>query len=77
MAKELSDAGREQIAFALILLKDFRTDGRFDPEEIVMTLGLADHLGVRKQFDELTTRLPLFKVTPRDEWEQAISGARR
>jgi len=63
--KELSEAGREQVAMALLLLKDFKCDGKFDVEVTRMILGLADHLGVRKEFDGLTSKVPPMRIAPR------------
>jgi len=63
--KELSEAGREQVALALLLLKDLKCDGKFDVEVIQMILGLADHLGVRKEYEKLMPVVPPMKIVPR------------
>jgi len=62
----LSDDGREDIALALILLKDFKSDGKSDPDLVLMILRLAEHLGVRKEFEDLHGKMPRMKIEPRD-----------
>jgi hypothetical protein len=63
--KRLSKAGKQELAFALILLRDFKCDGKFDPKVIVAILSLADHIGVRTEYDELMTQIPPMKITQR------------
>ncbi len=63
--KALSEQGKEQIALALILLKDFMCDGKFDVDVIKYIFELADHLEVRQQFDKLTSKIPPMKIVPR------------
>ena len=65
MKKELSEAGREEIALALILLKDFKADGKMDVDLTIRIIGLADHLGVRKEYEALMSKVPPMKITPR------------
>lgn len=65
MNKELSEAGREQVAMGLILLKDWKSGGKIDIELMKLILGLADHLGVRKEFDFLLAKIPPMKIEPR------------
>lgn len=63
--RELSEAGKEEIALALLLLKDFKSQGKMDLEVSLMIIGLADHLGVRAQFDKLMPIVPPMKIVPR------------
>jgi hypothetical protein len=63
--KELSEAGKEELALALLLLKDFKSQGKMDLEVSLMIIGLADHLGVRAQFDKLMPIVPPMKIVPR------------
>jgi hypothetical protein len=65
MTRELSDAGKQELALALLLLKDFKCDGRFDVDVTMMILELVDNLGVRAQFDALMPKVPPMKITPR------------
>jgi len=63
--RELSEAGKEELALALLLLKDFKSQGRWDLEVSMMVIGLADHLGVRAQFDKLMPIVPPMRIEPR------------
>jgi hypothetical protein len=63
--KELSEAGKEELALALLLLKDFKSQGKMDLEVSMMVIGLADHLGVRAQFDKLMPIVPPMRIEPR------------
>ena len=67
--RQLSKAGREQLAMALLLLKDWKTGGdgvqKFNVEIVMMIFGLADGIGVRKEFDELLSKIPPMRITPR------------
>ncbi len=63
--RELSKRGREELALALILWKDFKTDGKFDIEATKQVLGLADSIGVRKEYDALISKVPPMKIVPR------------
>ena len=65
MKKELSDVGREQVAVALILLKDFKTEGKMDIEVTKMILGLAEGLGVLAEYNALLPKIPPMKIVPR------------
>ena len=50
--KQLSAAGRDQLALALILLKDFKSSGHFDIEVTKMIFELAENIGVKKELDK-------------------------
>ena len=63
--RELSEAGKEELALALLLLKDFKSQGKMDLEVSMMIIGLADHLGVRAQFDKLMPIVPPMRIEPR------------
>lgn len=65
MNGSLTDAGREELALALILLKDFKTDGRFDPAVVIQITRLAEHIGVLTEFNRLLSQVPPMKVIPR------------
>jgi hypothetical protein len=68
MPKQLSDMskdGRQQLALALLLLKDFKSEGRCDLDVSLMCLEFADMLGVRKEFEELIPKVPPMRIEPR------------
>lgn len=48
----------ESMAVALLLLKDFISDGKFDPDIIQYILLYADRLGCRKEFDKAVSTFP-------------------
>lgn len=62
---ELSKAGKEELALALILWKDFKDQGKMDLEIMKQVISFADYLGVRKEFDELLGKLPPLKIEER------------
>ena len=64
-SKNLSEIGKEQVALALLLLKDFKCEGRFDLEITRMIIDLAAALGVSAQYDKLLSKIPPMKITPR------------
>ena len=66
MKKVLSQDAKQDLAFALLLLKDFKTQGRFDPDVITYILKLVDLLGVKKEFDYLLPRISPMLIRPRD-----------
>lgn len=65
MKRELSNIGKEQVALALLLLKDFKSAGRFDIEVSKMILELATSLEVEKEYDSLTSKIPPMRIEPR------------
>lgn len=61
---DLSDGGRRELALALLLWKDFKADGKFDPDLVLQMYELADVLGVRTQLEQLARELLVpFKIT--------------
>lgn len=65
VAKSLSVGGRDQVALALIFLKDWKSEGKLDVETITSILGLADHLGVRAEYDKLISKIPPMQIIER------------
>ncbi len=66
---QLSEHGRRQVAVALILWRDWRfgESGQNDwGTEAISMVEMADHLGVRKELDEILPLFPRMKITPRD-----------
>jgi hypothetical protein len=66
MDKELNEAGKEQLALALILLKDYKSGGRMDVEITKMVIELAQHLDVLEQYNKLLPIVPPMKIEPRN-----------
>ena len=65
MTTNLSDAGKEEVALALILWRDFKSQGRYDPEIVKQMLELARFIGVLEQIEALLPRVPPMKIEPR------------
>lgn len=64
--EDLSEGGREELALALILWKDFKSAGKFDSDVTLMALEFADLLGVRAQMEKLLPKLSVMRIEPRD-----------
>ncbi len=63
--KELSEAGKEELALALLLLRDFKSEGKIDLGVTKMILELCEHCGVTAQYNKLMPIVPPMKVVPR------------
>lgn len=61
----LTDAGKEELALALFLWKEFKADGKFDPEITVGALKMAQMLGVVAEFETILSKIPPLKITLR------------
>lgn len=61
----LTEDGKEELALALLLWKDFKSDGVFDVDITYRALMFADMLDVREEFDELLSKLPVMKIVKR------------
>ncbi len=61
---ELSKDGKEELALALLLWKDFKCQGKVDLEFYKQMLSFADHLGVRAELEELIKKVLVpFRIT--------------
>jgi hypothetical protein len=69
----LSEAGREEVALALLLLKDFKCEGRFDPDITMRIFTLAKYLGVYAELERLLSKIPPMRIEPRYEVIQRSS----
>lgn len=61
----LSEAGKEELALALLLWRDFKANGRYDPRIAIQMFELAQMLGVEQQLHFLMANLPPMKIEPR------------
>jgi len=61
----LTPEGKEEMALALLLWKDFKSAGKLSVYATVTAITMADKLGVRKEYDELNIKLPPMKIEPR------------
>lgn len=61
---EISEAGKKELALALMLWKSFKSDHKMDIDIFKQTLELADYIGVREEFDKLNKELIVpFNIT--------------
>ena len=65
MKKELSEGGRQELALAFLLWKDFKSQGKMDLKIMQQAASFAKEYGVSKEFDELLIKLPPLKIEPR------------
>jgi hypothetical protein len=61
----LTKAGREEIALALILWKDFKSQGKLDLEISTQCIQLVKELGVTAEFEALLPKVPPMLITER------------
>ena len=54
----LTEAGRKELAVALLLWRDFKTDGKTDMDITRQMLVYAKHLGIEKELEEMSSQLP-------------------
>lgn len=57
----LSQAGKEELALALLLWKDFKTQDKPDMDITLQMFRLAETLGVTKELNNLLPKMPLLK----------------
>ena len=57
MKQELSQGGKEELALALLLWKDFKCQGKMDVGIYKQMLQLADHLGVSQELEALIKKV--------------------
>lgn len=61
----ISEEEKEELAVALLLWKDFKTQGKMDVEITKQALQLAKLLNIEEQFDKMHIKLPPMKIEPR------------
>jgi len=55
--ESFSDGGKEELAFALYLWKEFKCQGKMDIKIYKQVYEFADVLDVRKQYDDLEKKI--------------------
>jgi len=65
MAPVLTKAGKEELALAIHLWKDFKSQGRMDVGIMRQALYFVKELGVEKEFEDLHSKLPPLRIEPR------------
>ena len=66
---ELNEAGRTQIAAALVLLRQWedRESPGFEPKTVLMVIRLAQHLGVEKEYGQVLAAMPRYRFVDKDK----------
>ncbi len=72
----LTQAGKEELALALLLWKDFKSGSRCDVEITKQAIHLATTFGVYKEFDRALTIYPPMRIEPRMTWSSNITEKR-
>lgn len=63
----LTDEGKLDLALALILLKDYKSQGKWDSDVSLTIIKFATSLGVRKEFTELLSKVPPMLIKPKGD----------
>lgn len=61
----LTNEGKEELALAILLWKDFKCQGVADVEIFKQAYGMAKAVGVEKEFEACLSKLPPVKITLR------------
>lgn len=64
MDLNLTEIDKEQLAIALILLKDWKAES-FDFETSLYVIQLAQKLGIFENFQNMLGKVPPFRIVPR------------
>jgi len=61
----LTKEGRGEVALAIILWKDFKSQGKFDIQITGQAIKLTQILGVNNEFNDLLSKVPPMQIEPR------------
>jgi hypothetical protein len=62
----LTGAGKEELALALILWKDFKSQGKMDIDIMKQTVKFTDMLGITKEFQKMLSKVPPLEIKVRE-----------
>lgn len=62
---KITEEGKKELAVALILWKDFKSNGKFDLDVTKQMLEFSKHLGIEKETQEMMSQLPPVIIKPR------------
>ncbi len=62
---KLTQAGKEELALAILLWKDFKSQGKMDVEIMKQALEFAKNLKIEKEFHALHSQLPPMEIKPK------------
>lgn len=63
--ENLTVAGKEELALALLLWKDFKCQGKIDVEIVKQVTEFTELLGVTKEFHKIQSLIPPMKIEER------------
>ena len=64
MKVNLSKAGKEELAIALILWKDFKSQGKWDAELTIQMLEFGKRLDIYQELESMIPRVPRMTIKP-------------
>ena len=62
---KLTQAGKEELALAILLWKDFKSQGKMDVEIMKQALEFAKNLKIEQEFHALHSQLPPMEIKPK------------
>ena len=62
---DLSKEGKQELALALILWRDFKTGGKIDITITKQVLQFIELLGIKKEYNELFPKMPVMEIKER------------
>ena len=65
MPKQFSQAGKEELALAIILWKDFKSQGKFDIDISMQAIELAKTLNILEIMQKMQAKIPVMEIKPR------------
>jgi len=63
----LDQDGKEELAVALLLWKDFKTQDGIDPQITLQMIMLARYLGIDRELDKMMAQLPPMRIIPKGD----------
>ena len=61
----LTPAGKEELAIALILWKDWKSGKKMDLAFSMQAINYAEMLGIRQEYDKMLSQIPPMKIEQR------------
>jgi hypothetical protein len=62
---QLTQDGKEEFALAILLWKDFKSEGKMDLDIFQYALKMCEYIGCKEEFEKLMSKLPPMKILPR------------
>lgn len=62
---KLTQTGKEELALAILLWKDFKSQGKMDVEIMKQALEFAKKLRIEQEFNFLHSHMPALEIKPK------------